>query len=433
VSVVVIGLQHQQAPLSLLEAVVVGDADLHKVLGALSHRRNLQETVVLSTCLRTEVYSVVDRFHDAVAEVYEVLSEHSGVPIDDLAAAATIRFDDDVTSHLFSVTAGLESTVVGESEVVGQVRRAFEHSREDGVCGPVLSALFQHALQTGKRVRTETGIARGTTSFAHAAVTVARGESGIGLRDQRVVVVGAGEMGFGVTRALRDLPDAFAPRSIVVVSRSRARAEDVVREVGGGSAGGGSVPDQPSLRAASLANVHAELAEADVVLSAAAAESHVLTAAHFSGVANPMLVIDLGVPRNVDPIVGTLASVTLLDMDTLSASVSQALGDRQEESVAARSIISDEVERFRTASRQRGAAPIIAALRARLESLRETELERHRAQLADLSEAEWEQVDVATRAAMAKMLHEPTMLLKETAGTPRGERLVEALRILFDL
>jgi glutamyl-tRNA reductase len=146
-----------------------------------------------------------------------------------------------------------------------------------------------------------------------------------------------------------------------------------------------------------------------------------------------MLVIDLGVPRNVDPIVGTLASVTLLDMDTLSASVSRALGDRQEESVAARTIISDEVERFRTASRQRGAAPIIAALRARLESLRETELERHRAQLADLSEAEWEQVDVATRAAMAKMLHEPTMLLKETAGTPRGERLVEALRILFDL
>ena len=423
-SVVVIGLQHQQAPLSLLEAVVVGDADLHKVLGALSHRRNLQETVVLSTCLRTEVYSVVDRFHDAVAEVYEVLSEHSGVPIDDLAAAATVRFDDDVTSHLFSVTAGLESTVVGESEVVGQVRRAFEHAREDGVCGPVLSALFQHALQTGKRVRTETGIARGTTSFAHAAVTVARGESGIGLRDKRVVVVGAGEMGFGVTRALLDIPDASAPRSIVVVSRSRARAEDVVREVGGRSS---------SLHAASLENVHAELAEADVVLSAAAAESHVLTAAHFSGVANPMLVIDLGVPRNVDPAVGTLPSVTLLDMDTLSASVSRALGDREEESVAARAIIADEVERFRTASRQRGAAPVIAALRARLESMRVSELERHRAQLADLSEGEWEQVDVATRAAMAKMLHEPTMLLKETAGTPRGERLVEALRILFDL
>jgi glutamyl-tRNA reductase len=423
VSVVVIGLQHKQAPLSLLEAVAVGDADLHKVLAALSHRRNLQETVVLSTCLRTEVYSVVDRFHDAVAEVYEVLSEHSGVSTDELAARATVRFDDDVTSHLFSVTAGLESTVLGESEVVGQVRRAFEHAREEGVCGPVLSALFQHALQTGKRVRTETGIARGTTSFAHAAVTVARGEDGEGLRDKRVVVVGAGEMGLGVSRALCDIPAASAPRSIVVVSRSVARAEDLVREAACGS----------KLRAGALEGVHAELAEADVVLSAVAAESHVLSAAHFSGVVGPMLVVDLGVPRNVDPVVGTLPSVALLDMDTLSASVSRALGDREEESVAARAIVADEVERFRTASRQRGAAPVIAALRARLESQRVSELERHRAQLADLSEGEWEQVDVATRAAMAKMLHEPTMLLTETAGTPRGDRLVEALRILFDL
>jgi glutamyl-tRNA reductase len=423
VSVVVIGLQHKQAPLSLLEAVAVGDADLHKVLAALSHRRNLQETVVLSTCLRTEVYSVVDRFHDAVAEVYEVLSEHSGVSTDELAARATVRFDDDVTSHLFSVTGGLESTVLGESEVVGQVRRAFEHAQEEGVCGPVLSALFQHALQTGKRVRTETGIARGTTSFAHAAVTVARGEDGGGLRDKRVVVVGAGEIGLGVSRALCDIPAASAPRSIVVVSRSLARAEELVREAACGS----------KLRAGALEGVHAELAQADVVLSAVAAESHVLRAAHFSGVAGPMLVVDLGVPRNVDPAVGTLPTVTLLDMDTLSASVSRALGDREEESVAARAIIADEVERFRTASRQRGAAPVIAALRARLESMRVSELERHRAQLADLTEGEWEQVDVATRAAMAKMLHEPTMLLKETAGTPRGERLVEALRILFDL
>jgi glutamyl-tRNA reductase len=243
------------------------------------------------------------------------------------------------------------------------------------------------------------------------------------LHGKRVVVVGAGSMGVGVARALSDIPDDAAPASVVVVNRSPARAEDLVREAG----------DPSKLRAGRLEGVHSELAEADVVLTAVAAESHVLTAAHFSGVAHPILVIDLGVPRNVDPIVGSLAPVTLLDMDTLSASVARALGEREEESVAARLIISDEVERFRTASRQRGAAPVIAALRARLESLRESELERHRAQLADLSEEEWDHVDAATRAALAKMLHEPTMLLKETAGTPRGERLVEALRILFDL
>ncbi len=174
-SVVVVGLQHTQAPLPLLEATAVADGDLHKMLGELRHCRNVQETVVLSTCLRTEVYAVVDRFHDAVAEIYDVLSEHSARSVEELSAHATIRFDDDVTSHLFSVTSGLESMVTGETEVVGQVRRAFERAQEEGACGPVLSALFRHALQTGKRVRTETGISKGTTSFAYAAVTVARG------------------------------------------------------------------------------------------------------------------------------------------------------------------------------------------------------------------------------------------------------------------
>jgi glutamyl-tRNA reductase len=424
VSVVVIGIEHQHAPLSLLEAVAVGEADLHKVLGALRHRRNLQETVVLSTCLRTEVYAMVDRFHDAVAEVYEVLAEHCRVSTDELAAHAMVRFDDDVTAHLFAVDAGLESTVLGESEVVGQVRRAFEIAREEGVCGPVLSALFQHALQTGKRVRTETGIARGTTSFAHAAVEVARGQ-GDGLRGRRVVVVGAGTMGLGVVRALTGLPEADTPARVVVANRSVAHAEELVRAAG--------AQENANVTVVPLDNVHAALAEADVVFSAMAAEAHVLGAAHFAGVAGPLQVIDLGMPRNVDPVVGALPAVALRDMDSLGAAVSRALGDRQEEAVAARAIIDEEVGRFRTASRQRGAAPVIAALRARLESLREAELERHRAQLADLSEAEWEQVDAATRTALAKLLHEPTVLLKETAGTPRGERLVEALRILFDL
>jgi glutamyl-tRNA reductase len=424
VSVVVVGLQHSQAPLSLLEATAVADDDLHKVLSALSHRRNIQEAVVLSTCLRTEVYAVVDRFHDAVAETYDVLAEHSGLSVDELAEHATIRFDDDVTAHLFAVTSGLESVVIGETEVVGQVRRAFERAREEGTCGPVLSALFRHALQTGKRVRTETGISTGTTSFAYAAVTVARGKDQAGLRGARVVVVGAGEMGLGVCRALAAIPAADAPQRVVVVNRSQKRADELVRQAASGAF---------EMRAAPLDRVAGELAGADVVLTAVAAESHVLHAADFGEVRRPLLVVDLGVPRNVDPSVGSLVAVTLLDMDTLRALVAQALGERQEESVAAQRIVADEVARYRTASRQRGAAPVIASLRARLESLRVTELERHRAQLADLSEEEWEHVDVATKAALAKMLHEPTMLLKETAGTPRGERLVEALRILFDL
>ncbi len=424
-SVVVIGLQHTQAPLPLLEQAAVPDQDLHKVLSALSHKRNVLETVVLSTCLRTEVYAVVDRFHDAVAEIYEIMAEQSGASVEELSTHATVRFDDDVTGHLFAVASGLESVVTGESEVVGQVRRAFERAQEEGTCGPVLSALFRHTLQTGKRVRTETGISKGTTSFAYAAVTVARGEDGDGLRGARVVVVGAGTMGVGVCRALSDIPAADAPQSVVVLNRSLTRAQDLVRD---------AVAAAPfSMRAAALVDVGAELAQADVVLTAVAAEAHVLHEQDFDQVTGPLRVIDLGVPRNVDAGVRDRAGIKVLDMDTLREEVARALGDRAEESIAARAIVADEVARYRTASRQRGAAPVVASLRARLESLRVAELERHRAQLADLTEAEWEHVDAATRAALAKLLHEPTMLLKDAAGTPQGERLVEALRTLFDL
>ena len=279
---------------------------------------------MLSTCLRTEVYAVVDRFHDAVAEIYDVLSEHSGVTVEELSAHASIRFDDDVTSHLFSVTSGLESVVTGETEVVGQVRHAFERAQEESTSGPVLSALFRHALQTGKRVRTETGISKGTTSFAYAAVTVARGTDQAGLRGARVVVVGAGDMGLGVCRALSDIAPPEAPQRVVVANRSVKRARDLVHESAGGPF---------EMRAVPLEHVAGELADADVVLSAVAAESHVLGVQDFATVTGPLLVIDLGVPRNVDPAVAGLDGITLLDMDTLSASVARALGDRQEESV----------------------------------------------------------------------------------------------------
>ncbi len=205
-----------------------------------------------------------------------MLSEHADRSVEELSEHAVIRFDDDVTSHLFAVTSGLESVVTGETEVVGQVRRAFERAQEEGACGPVLSALFRHALQTGKRVRTETGISKGTTSFSYAAVAVARGEDPGGLREARVVVVGAGEMGFGVCRALSDIAPAAAPRRVVVVNRSEERARELVVAAGAGA------PFE--MRAAALDHVAAELADADVVLTAVAAEAHVLGEEDFASV-----------------------------------------------------------------------------------------------------------------------------------------------------
>ena len=289
----------------------------------------------------------------------------------------------------------------------------------------MLSALFRHALQTGKRVRTETGISKGTTSFAYAAVTVARGQDQAGLRGARVVVVGAGDMGLGVCRALSDIAAADAPARVVVANRSSRRARDLVRASEGSTF---------EMRAVPLEHVGAELVDADVVLSAVAAESHVLEASDFER-------CDRSAARHRPrgPAQRRSGGGGTRGRHAARHGHAGRLGGpgsrRPPGGVggAAHGIVAAEVERFRTASRQRGAAPVIASLRARSESLRVAELERHRAQLADLTEEEWEHVDAATRAALAKMLHEPTMLLKETAGTPRGERLVEALRILFDL
>lgn len=424
---VVVGIEHDQVPLDLLERVAVGDADLGKMLGALRDRANLQESVVLSTCLRTEVYAVVDRFHDAVHEIQEVLADKAGLAATDLEEKATIRFDDDVATHLFAVASGLESAVLGEGEVLGQVRRAWERAQDERVSGPVLSELFRHAVQAGKRVRSETAIARGTTSFSHAAVELAEAQRVGGLGGAVVAVVGAGAMGTGVVQALGSLPENRRPGRVVAVNRTEARAEALAV----------SLPDDLEFRVAGTAELPSVVEAADVLFSAVEAEGHVVAAAALAPAGSrrdrPVLVVDLGVPRNVEPAAAGVDGVTLVDMDHLSSAVAQAVEERRGEADRARTIVAEDVARYRAAARARGAAPVIAALRGRLEEVRRSELDRRRPQFGDLSGPEWEQVDAVTRSVLAKLLHEPTVLLRETAGSPRGERLVEALRLLFDL
>ena len=424
-SVVVVGLEYQQVSLDLLERVSVGERDLPKLLGTLRDIQNVQEAVVLSTCLRFEVYAVVDRFHEAVDQVKDLLATTSGVDRSELEERVSIRFDDDVAVHLVSVASGLESAVPGESEVLGQVRRAWERAQEERVSGPVLADLFRHAVETGKRVRSETAIARGTTSFSHAAVELAEATRAGGLSGTTVVVIGAGEIGAGVTEALAGLAPRRRPADVVVVNRTQSRAEDVAARAGTGVVRTARFEDQAEL-----------CGRADVIVSAVEADGHVIDAAALapegSRVARPVLVIDLGVPRNVDPAAAVVDGVTILDMEHLSSAVSRAMEERHAEADGARLIVDDEVQRHRTVARARGAAPVIAALRSRLEEIRQGELAR-RGRQSELSDEELQRVEAVTRSVLAKVLHDPTTVLKDTAGTARGERLVEALRVLFDL
>jgi glutamyl-tRNA reductase len=425
-AVVAVGIEHQQATLELLERVTIDDADLVKMLTTLRSWENVQEAVVLSTCLRTEVYAVVDRFHDAVDDVCELLATHAGLGADDVSEHMSVRFDDDVAGHLFSVAAGLESAVLGESEVLGQVRRAWERAREERSSGPVLSELFRSAVQAGKRVRAETGIARGTTSFSFAAIELAARRREGGLADAAVTVVGAGEMGAGIVHALARLPESRRPASVTVVNRSRDRG----RQLADAAAPGFRV------RAVGMEDLAGVVGTSHVVFTAAEASSHLLgagTLAPAAAQSGGLLVVDLGVPRNVDPAAAAIDGVSLLDMDDLRSAVTRAVDERSAEAERGAEIVSEELVRFRTASRERGAAPVVSAFRARLEELRAQELERRRSDLGRLGPGVVDEVDAMTRAVLAKVLHQPTVVLRETSGTPKGERLVEALRALFDL
>ena len=426
-SVIVVGLEQRQSPLELLERVAVPESALPKALGRLRDQSNLSEAVILSTCLRTEVYAVVERFHDGVAELQEFLATISGSPAEGLADHLTVRFDDDVTNHLFTVAAGLDSAVLGESEVLGQVRRAWERAQLEQVSGPVLGALFRHAVETGKRVRSETAIARGITSLSHGAVALATGRRAGGLRGARVLVVGAGEMGEGVAQAL----DGHGATSVVIANRTADRTDAVVAGLPDALAG--------RVRAESLDDLGPLVASSDVVFTSVGTtlpimDRTLLEAATADRTADaPLLMIDLGVPRNVEPAAADLEGLVLLDMDVLRSAVEDARSGRQDEVAGANRIVTDEVERYRVASRARDAAPVVSALRSRVEEARLSAFDRQRARRSELTDSQWEQVDAVTRSMVAKLLHQPTVALKDAAGTPRGERLVEALRTLFDL
>jgi glutamyl-tRNA reductase len=417
--VISIGVDHDHAPLELLEAVTVPEADWHKVLTSLRALEDLDELVLVSTCLRTEVYAVIERFHGAVDGVTAVLAERAGLGVDDLTGCLSVHFDRGVPQHLFAVAAGLRSAVPGETEVLGQLRRSLEHAEEEHTVGPELRELFRHALGAGRRARSETAISRGTTSFAHATVRLANDRLGT-LDGRRVVIVGAGQLAGGLLDAMLDGRGAL-PSQIVVANRTRSTAEALVDR------------DPDRVVAVDLSALRDALETADLVITAAEADHHLVTSGMLERAATPLLVIDLGMPRTVAPDVGTLDGVDLLDLAHLRSVVDAALRDRRDELAAAEAIVDEEVERHLEARRARGAAPLVTQLRARLEELRVAELERASGELAGLTDAQRAGVEQLTKALVAKIAHEPTVALRHHAGTDRGQRLADAVRTLFGL
>jgi glutamyl-tRNA reductase len=419
VSVVVIGLNHRSTPLDLLERMTIGDAGLQKALHDVVSREDVSEAVVLSTCNRTEVYAVAERFHNAYQDIRDFLSEVAFLAPEDFSDHLYVHYDAAAVAHLFSVASGLDSAVLGESEILGQVRTAWERARHEGAAGPGLNLLFRHALEVGKRVRTDTGIARNITSVSQAAVAMAA-ERLQGLAGKRVLVLGAGEMGEAMALGLAKAGVA----DLALANRTWERAVELADRIGG--------------RAVRLLDVPTALVEADVLLSSTGAAAPLLGVDDIAGIVaqradRPLLIVDIAVPRDVDPSVGGIDGVTLLDMDDLRAFADAGTEARRREVGAVQDILDEELERYLGATSAREVAPMIVALRERAEEVRRAELDRFRRRLDGLDEAQLEAIEGLTRGIIGKLLHEPSIALKEAAGSPRGDRLVASLRDLFAL
>ena len=395
------------------------EAEWHKVLAALQRLDDLDEVVLVSTCLRTEVYAVIERFHGAVDGITAVLAERAGVEPSAIADCLTVHFDRGVPQHLFAVAAGLRSAVPGETEVLGQLRRALERAEADHAVGPELAELFRRALSAGRRARAETAIARGTTSFAHATVGMAAARLGT-LEDRRVVVVGAGQLASGIVDGLLE-GRRGQPGRVVVANRTPASAEVLAAR------------DPARVDAVPLDQLAAALVAADLVVSCVEAPNVLVTRAMLEGVGRDVLVVDLSMPRTVAHDAGELDGVTLLDLAHLTDVVDVALRERRDELAAAEAITDEEVERYLESRRARSAAPLITALREQLEALRAAEVARAGTELSALTDAQREAVERLTRSLVAKLAHDPTVALRESAGTDRGHRLADAVRTLFGL
>jgi len=447
VSLLVVGANHRTAPLALLERMAVSGDRLPKLLHALDAGADTSEVVVLATCNRTEVYLVAERFHGAYAEVRDFFADLTFLPPERFAENLYVHYDEQAVRHLFEVSAGLDSAVPGEHEILGQVRGAWDVAREEGTARRSLNLLFRHALEVGKRARTETSIARHVTSVSQAAVILAgerlvelrsvdrpADESGActaanaraGLAGTRAVLVGAGAMGRGMGSFLADAGVA----ELVVANRTTERAVELVSQVASGREG-------LIARGVGLDELPTTLAGADVVFAATGAPEAVVTTDLVAPVLDardcPLVVVDIAMPRDVDPAVADLDGVELLDMDAVAAFTEAGIAGRRREVVAVRDIVDEEILRYGTAADVRQVAPVITALRERVEILRCAEMDRSSGRLSGLTDEQRAAVEAMTRGLVAKLLHEPTVRLRDAAGSARGERLADSIRELFDL
>ncbi|MCI0346346.1 MAG: glutamyl-tRNA reductase [Chloroflexi bacterium] len=412
-----LGVDHRHAPVGLREHLAVSDVELPAVLAAI--RERFAEGALISTCNRTELYVLVGHERSGRRAAIEFLCRIGDVERTQIEAALVERWQRGAVRHLFGVACGLESQILGEHQVLGQVRDAGTRAREAGSAGPLITRLFHDAVAIGKRARTETGIARNAVSISASAVELARQTLG-SLRGRRALVIGAGRMG---TLAARGLDDAGV-QDLLVVSRTPARALALADQVGAKSA---RIEDVPEI-----------IRECDVVIAATVSDGYLLTedlvrAARARSSDRRLVIVDVAVPRDVEPAVASIPGCSLYNVDDLTTVRDEGLAARRAEAAKVEPLVDVAADRFMAWWQARELTPVIADLIVHAEAIRAAEVERAMGRLGDLSDRQRNAVNALTAAIVNKMLHGPIVRLKERGGQHDARLYVHAVRELFGL
>jgi glutamyl-tRNA reductase len=410
-----LGASHKTAPLPLREKLALPAGRAARVLAELTEHEGIHEAVALFTCNRTELYLVTADALEAENATLTILSRQAELRPTELVGSLYSLRGREAVEHLFAVTAGLDSMIVGEAEIQGQVKRAYEMALVEGVSGPVSNRLFRDALAAGKRVRTETGIARSNVSISTVAVQLAAEFLG-DLSERRVLVIGAGENAELTARALRDR----GVETLFVANRRYDRALGLAQRFGGRAVGFDDLPR--------------ELEAADIVVTSTGAPHQIVGREELEFVAasrmgRPLVLIDLAVPRDIEPSVRDCPGIALYDMDDLQQAVARNVDAREAEAEEAVALVREEVERFEDWMASLEVVPTISALRQRADDVVRQVLEENEPRWESLSAADRERVEVMARAVVSRLLHEPTVRLKD-----RGSyHYLHTLRELFGL
>jgi glutamyl-tRNA reductase len=416
---IALGISHKTAPLALREKLAMAEGRAASVMRELVAHADVHEAVAISTCNRTEIYLVAGDPVEAESAALSALSRQAGIPPTELLGSLYSPREMDAARHLFGVAAGLESMIVGEAEIQGQVKRAYELALVEGATGPITNRLFRDALATGKRARSETAIGRSRVSVSSVAVELARGALGE-LHSRRVLVIGAGENGELTAKALRER----GVETVFVANRRYDRAIGLAQRFGG--------------HAVRFDDLPGELLEADIVVSSTASPHQIVGREELELVmegrgGRPLLLIDTAVPRDIDPTVRELSGITLFDMDDVQREVARGLNARAAEVVHVRTIVEQEVERFGDWLASLDVVPTIAALRERGEEIVQRVLRENDQRWESLSEDDRARVELLARTVVGRLLHEPTLRMKGAAERGGSYVHLQALRELFGL